>query len=160
MLAKQHTDTTMEGPAATRLVKTPGGRWARSYPLGAATHTLPTGGACAHHIAAAGGQVVEIDPDEQGDLVIVATLTRKAVKRVRRAHGGFHFNVGYELAWPGGSFTVWLSPHPGREGDTARPEQLRVLPTGDPDAQRLYGVRSDAEGFHSNYKRTLIVADR
>ena len=157
VLAKQHTDATLEDPAATRLVKASGGRRARSYPLGVATHVLPTGSACSHHLAAAGGQVVEIDLDEQGDPVIVGTLTRKAVKRSRRAHGEFHFNVGYQLACPGEAFTVWLSPHPGREGDTARPEQLRVLPTGDPDALRLSGIRSDAESFHSNYKRTLIV---
>lgn len=157
VLAKQHTDAALEDPAATRLVKAPGGRRARSYPLGVASHTLPSGSDCSHHIAAAGGHVVEIDLDEQGDPVIVGALARKAVKRSRRAHGQFHFNVGYELACPGETFTIWLSPHPGRDGDTTRPEQLRILPTGDPDAQRLYGIRSDAEGFHSNYKRTLIV---
>jgi hypothetical protein len=157
VLAKQHTDTTLDDPAATRLVKTPGGRRARSYPLGTATHDLPAGGTCHHQLAAAGGQVVEIDLDEQGDPVIIGTLSRKAVKRSRRRHGEFHFNVGYQVACPGQPFTIWLSPHPGRAGDTARPEQLRVLPAGDPDAQRLYGIRSDAEGFHSNYKRTLIV---
>lgn len=156
VLAKQHTDTTLNDPTLTRLVQTPQGRRARSYPLGTVTHPLPTG-QCAHQIAAAGGQVVEIDLDEAGDPVIVGTLTRTAVKRSRRAGGSYHFNVGYQLHCLREPFTVWLSPHPGRDGDTARPEQLRVLPTGDPDAQRLYGIRSDAESFHSNYKRTLIV---
>lgn len=76
----------------------------------------------------------------------------------RRAGGQYHFNVGYQLACPHESFTVWLSPHPGRdEIDTRRPENLRVIPTGDPDADRLAGIRSDAESFHSNYKRTLLV---
>jgi hypothetical protein len=125
--------------------------------VGTVTHPVPTGGFCAHQIAAAGGQVVEIDLDEQGDPVVVSTLTRRAVKRSRRAGGQFHFNVGYELVCPGEAFTVWLSPHPGRDGDSARPEQLRILPAGDPDSQRLAGIRSDAESFHSNYKRTLIV---
>jgi hypothetical protein len=101
--------------------------------------------------------VVEIDLDEQGDPVITATLTRRAIKRSRRSGGTYHFNVGYELDCPSGPFTVWLSPHPRKEDESARPEQLRLLPFGDPDAQRLAGIRSDAEGFHSNYKRTLIV---
>lgn len=157
VLAKQHTDAALEDSSTLRLVKTPGGRRARSYPLGIVTHQLPTGGTCPHQIAAAAGQVVEIDLDEQGDPVVVGTLTRGAVKRSRRAGGQFHFNVGYELDCPGEPFTVWLSPHPGRDSDTARPEHLRILPAGDLDAQRLYGIRSDAESFHSNFKRTLIV---
>jgi hypothetical protein len=178
VIAKQHTDSTSQSSkdhdgkdhdskdhnsgepgdlSDLRLVQTPTGRRARSLPLGTITHRLPTGAACAHQIAAAGGQVVEIDLDETGDPVITGQLSRTAVKRARRAGGHFHFNVGYELACPGEPFTVWLSPHPGKDGDTRRPEQLRVLPTGDPDTQRLYGVRSDAESFHSNYKRTLIV---
>lgn len=156
VLAKQHTDSTLDDPTATTLVQTPAGRRARSYPLGTITHAVPTG-TCSHHIAAAGGQVVEIDLDERGDPVVTGTLARKAVKRSRRAGGQYHFNVGYELACPAGPFTVWLSPHPGKNGETARPEQLRVLPAGDVDAHRLYGIRSDAESFHSNYKRTLIV---
>ena len=156
VLAKQHTDATLADPERTQLVQTPAGRRARSYPLGTVTHQLPTG-TCSHQLAAAGGRVVEIDLDERGDPVITTTLTRRAVKRSRRGNGQYHFNVGYELDCPSEPFTVWLSPHPGRGGDTARPEQLRILPTGDPDAQRLYGIRSDAEGFHSNFKRTLIV---
>jgi hypothetical protein len=157
VLAKQHTDAALEDPSALRLVKSPGGRRARSYPLGIVTHQLPLGGACPHQIAAAGSQVVEIDLDEQGDPVVLRPLTRRGIKRSRRAGGQFHFNVGWELDCPGEPFTVWLSPHPGKDSDLGRPEQLRLLPTGDPDAQRLQGIRSDAESFHSNYKRTLIV---
>lgn len=160
VLAKQHTDAASglatEALAGTTLVQTPEGRRARSYPLGTVTHQLPTG-PCHHQLAAAGGHVVEIDLDERGDPVIVGHLTRTQVKRARRAHGEYHFNVGYLLKCPTEPFLVWLSPHPGRDGDVGRPEQLRILPTGDPDAQRLYGLRSDAESFHSGYKRTLIV---
>lgn len=49
-LAKQHTDAALENRDALRLVKTPGGRRARSYPLGITTHQLPTGGSCPHQI--------------------------------------------------------------------------------------------------------------
>lgn len=156
VIAKQATSRTDEDVAGTRLVMTPSGRRARSYPLGTVTHDLPTH-QCAHQLAAVGGQVVAVDLDEAGDPVIVSTLARGPVKRQRRATGAYHFNVGYTLDCPSGPFTVWLSPHPGRDGDTRRPENLRVIPTDDPDAQRLYGLRSDAESFHSNFKRTLLV---
>jgi hypothetical protein len=89
---------------------------------------------------------------------VICTLTRGAVKRARRSNGRYHFNVGYQLDCPHEPLTIWLSPHPGRDDtDTRRPENLRIIPTGDPDADRLQGIRSDAESFHSNYKRTLIV---
>lgn len=100
--------------------------------------------------------MVQLDLDERGDPVVVATPRRGPVKRVRRADGRFHFNLGYDIACPYGEFTTWLSPH-GRDGDYARPENLRVIPDDDPVAQRLRGLRSDAEAFHSNLKRTLIV---
>lgn len=156
VLAKQHSDAASNDPTSTQLVKTPNGRRARSYPLGVVHHELPNG-RCHHTIAAAAGNVVEIDLDDRGDPVITSTLTRRAVKRARRADGRHHFNVGYQLACPLETFTIWLSPHPGHDTDPSRAENLRVIPNDDPDALRLYGLRSDAESFHSNYKRTLIV---
>lgn len=156
VLAKQHRDTTGRDPAKTQLVQTPHGRRSRSYPLGTVSHDLPTG-ACHHTIAAAGGTVVEVDLDDRGDPVIVSTLTRRAVKRARRNTGRYHFNVGYQLHCPSEPFTIWLTPHPGHDGETSRPEHLRIIANKDPDALRLYGLRSDAESFHSHYKRTLIV---
>jgi hypothetical protein len=158
VLAKQATsapaDTTEIATAAT--VMTPAGRRARSYPLGHVAHQLPTG-PCEHQLATIGGQVVEIGLDEAGDPVVLSTLQRGQIKRVRRSTGKFHFNVGFRLECPVEPFTLWLSPHPNKSGDTRRPENLRVFASADPDAQRLYGIRSDAESFHSHYKRTLIV---
>ncbi|WP_157210207.1 hypothetical protein [Nocardioides aequoreus] len=159
VLAKQHADAAGDDREGLSLVKTPNGHRARSIPLGTIAHDLPNR-TCRHHIAAAAGQVVEIDLDDSGDPVVVSTLSRSHVKRQRRRDGHYHFNVGYQLACPYETVTVWLSPHPDKNaapGDHRRPEQLRILPTGDPDALRLAGIRSDAESFHSNYKRTLIV---
>ena len=156
VLANVHTDATSEDTDRASLVKTPEGRRARSLPLGPISHQLPTG-PCVHQIAAAGGQIVEIDLDETGDPVIVRTLTRTAVKRSRRATGQYHFNVGFRLECPQEPFTTWLSPHAHAGGDTRRPEQLRIISPGDPDATRIGGLRSDAESFHSHFKRTLIV---
>jgi len=142
-------------PGALATVRTERGRLARSYSLGVVTHTLPTG-QCAHPIAAIGGRVVQLDLDERGDPVVVATPRRRDIKRSRRVNGEYHFNLGYEIACPYGDFTTWLSPH-GTSGDTSRPENLRALPDDDPDSLRLRGLRSDAESFHSNYKRTLLT---
>jgi hypothetical protein len=157
VLAKQATNAPNDAElAGTQLAMTPAGRRARSYPLGHVSHDLPTG-PCRHQIAAVAGQVVEIDLDEAGDPVVVNVLARGQVKRSRRSDGSFHFNVAFQLPCPVEAFTVWLSPHPGKTGDLRRPENLRVIPSTDPDAQRLMGIRSDAESFHSQFKRTLIV---
>lgn len=156
VLAKPHGDPTGQDPVDAPLVQTPTGRRARSYPLGTVTHRLPTG-SCAHNLASVGGRVVELDLDEAGDPVVTRALVRRSIKRARRADGRYHFNVGYELDCPSETFTVWLSPHQRESDDISRPEQLRLIPSGDPDALRLYGLRSDAESFHSNYKRSLIV---
>jgi len=159
VLAKHHTSAARDPNtqlATTDLVMTPSGRRARSHPLGPVAHDLPTG-PCHHHLATVGGQVVELGLDEAGDPVVVSVPNRGQVKRVRRSTGAYHFNVGYRLDCATEPFTVWLSPHPGKDGDTRRSENLRVIPATDPDAQRLQGIRSDAESFHSHYKRTLIV---
>ncbi|MGH1561450.1 hypothetical protein [Mumia sp. DW29H23] len=154
VLAKQAKDAATD--TATQLVQTPSGRRARSHPLGILTHTLPNGHECGHTLATVGGRVAEIGLDEAGDPVLVALLERSSVKRSRRTDGHFHFNVGYTIGCPQASFTTWLSPH-ATSADAQRPEYLRVIPVGDPDADRLLGIRSDAESFHSNYKRSLLV---
>ncbi|NTW40113.1 MAG: hypothetical protein HGA44_09520, partial [Cellulomonadaceae bacterium] len=69
-----------------------------------------------------------------------------------------HFNLGYDVPCPTGDFTVWLSPH-GTPESSARPENLRAIPDDDAYSLRLRGLRSDAESFHANLKRTLL-ADR
>ncbi|MDO8107209.1 hypothetical protein Q6348_08375 [Isoptericola sp. b441] len=153
VLAKQpeYTDAA-QAPAA---VRTDQGRRAPSLPLGLATHTTAAG-PCSHTLAAVKGRVSLLDLDDAGDPVVVATLTRGAVKRSRRKDGTHHFNVGYRIPCPAGDFTTWLSPHPTGPGDP-RPEQLRILADDDPDAMVIRGIRSDAESNHAQFKRTLIT---
>jgi hypothetical protein len=141
--------------ATTPLVRTDDGKRVPSMPLEVVVHDTAQG-PCPHALAAINGAPVELDLDESGDPVIRAPLQRGPVKRARRKHGGYHFNVGYRVACPRGDFDVWLSPHPSRPGDS-RPEALRILPAADPDALRLRGLRSDAESVHSGFKRTLLV---
>ncbi len=154
VMAKQGKYTPTDH--SPNLVQTPSGRRARSFPLEPVTHDTPDG-PCTHLLATIDGAVVALDLNEAGDPTVVATLTRGPVKRARRAGGQYHFNVGYTLACPRGETTVWLQPHATKDGNPHRPDQLRVIPTSDPDAQRLMGIRSDAESFHAMYKRTLIV---
>ena len=44
-----------------------------------------------------GGRVVEVGLDETGDPVVLAELSRGAVKRFRRTNGSYHFNIGYHV---------------------------------------------------------------
>ena len=156
VLANLPTGAPADPDTAAPLVLNDRGRRARSYPLGPVSHDTPLG-ACTHQLAALDGRVVEIGLDETGDPVVLAGLARGAVKRFRRAGGEFHFNVGYHLDCPTQPFTTWLSPHPGSSGEAGRPQNLRLIPPGDPDFTALYGLRNDAESFHSNLKRTLLV---
>lgn len=136
-------------------VRLPNGRTAKSYPLGMVSHDTPLG-ECSHILGTIGGRVVQLDLDEGGDPVVVATPRRGPIKRSRRTNGQYHFNLGYDIDCTDGPFTVWLSPH-GTPGNPARPENLRAIPDDDPDSLRLRGLRSDAESFHANLKRTLLV---
>lgn len=152
VLAKTPNAIT-QGP--TTLVNV-GGKRARSYPLGVVSHDTRAG-ACHHQLAAVDGAVVELGFDETGDPVVTATLERGPVKRSRRAGGQYYFNVAYKVPCPRGPFVTWQSPHATRSSDTTRPHNLRIIHEADPDFARLYGLRNDAESFHSNLKRTLIV---
>jgi len=154
VIAKQPTYTDEELVTAP-IVKTGDGKRVLSIPLGVATHQTATG-PCHHTLAAINGAVTEVDLDESGDPVIRSTLARGPIKRARRQHGLYHFNIAYRISCPHGDYDVWLSPHAKTPGDP-RPEALRVLPDGDPDTLRLRGLRSDAESVHSGFKRTLIT---
>lgn len=140
---------------AAQVVRMSNGRTARSFPLGLVSHDVAVG-PCRHALGTVGGRVVQLDLDDRGDPVVVATPRRGPIKRSRRANGEYHFNLGYDVQCPAGDFTVWLSPHGSDEG-ASRPENLRAIPDGDPDSLRLRGLRSDAESFHANLKRTLLV---
>ena len=156
VLAKTPAATALEPGLHQPLFVNHAGKRQRSYPLGFHTHDTPTG-PCRHQLAALDGAVVELDLDENGDPVVVHHLERGAVKRSRRATGEHHFNIGYRIPCPRQPCTAWLSPHPGRADDLGRPHNIRVIAESDPDFAHLYGLRNDAENFHSNLKRTLIV---
>jgi len=129
-------------------------RW---FTLGTWEHDSPTG-TCTHQLAAVDGAVTEVGLDVAGKPVVLGRLDRKQVKRSQRGTGRYHFNVAYSVPCPGGSFLAWVTPH-GEPGDDnhRRADAMRVIAEGEPDFSRLYSIRSDAESFNSQLKRTLLV---
>jgi hypothetical protein len=80
------------------------------------------------------------------------------VKRPRRSSGRYHFYVAYEVGCPGGPFLAWVTPHAlAGEPDHRRADAIRVIAEGEPDFDRPYGLRNDAESFNSQLKRNLLV---
>lgn len=153
VLCKPPTETgTTSTPAMLRL---PGGRAAHSTVLGSWEHT-PAGRRCVHHIAAVDGAPCEIALDETGDPALVAQLVRRQVKRPRTKDGRYRFSAAYEVPCSREPFWVWLSPHAERgDPDAHRAETFRIITAGDEDGGRLYGIRSDAESHHDQFKQTL-----
>jgi hypothetical protein len=133
-----------------------GAKAPRWYPLGVWEHDVDTG-SCGHSLAAVDGAVSEIGLDDAGQPVVLHRLHRSQVKRSRRASGRYHFNVAYNVPCTHGSFTAWVTPHgePG-DDDHRRAGHVRVIADGEPDFQRLYGLREDAESTNSMLKRSLL----
>ena len=153
VLCKPPTETS--STATPSLLRLPGGRAARSTVLGTWEHA-PGGRRCLHHVAAVDGAPCEIALDETGDPALVAQLARRQVKRPRGKDGRYRFSAAYEIPCTQGPFWVWLSPHAERgDADAHRAETFRIITAGDPDGARLYGIRSDAESHHSQFKQTL-----
>ena len=140
---------------AARQGKTVPARW---FTLGIWEHAVAGGRACTHQLAAIDGAVHEVGLDDAGGPTVVARLVRKQIKRPRRSTGRFHFNVAYAVPCPDGEFLAWVTPH-GEAGDAdhRRADAVRVIAEGEADFSRLYSVRSDAEAFNSQLKRTLLV---
>lgn len=134
----------------------------RYYPLGAwehdTSHTPGGSTTCTHQLGAVDGAVSEIALNEVGKAVILHRLERRQIKRPRRASGRYHFNVAYEVPCPQEPFTAWITPHAlASETSHTRADAVRIIAEGEPDFDRLYGLRNDAESFNSEFKRTLIV---
>lgn len=142
------------GKTAARKGRASRGRW---HTLGTWEHDTPQG-PCTHQLAAVDGAVSEIGLDQEGKPVVLARLERRQVKRPRRASGRYHFNVAYEVPCPTDPFPAWVTPH-GLAGDTDHKtaDAVRVIAEGEPDFDRLYGLRNDAESWNAQLKRSLLV---
>lgn len=145
------------GKTAVRRGKTGAAAGPRWLALGTWEHG-DDAGPCRHLLAAVDGAVCETGLDEEGKPTVLQRLVRRQVKRPRRTSGRYHFNVGYEVPCDRGSFLAWVTPHaqPG-DRDARRADAVRVIAEGEPDFDRLYGLRNDAESFNSQLKRTLLV---
>ena len=111
---------------------------------------------CAHSLHTEDGQVIDVGLADDGSPKVLAVTRRHQVKRTQRGDGTYRFNVAVEVPCPKGAFTIWLSPHATGDRDTT-PEHVRLIPPGDPDFARLYGMRNDAESFNASFKRSLLV---
>jgi hypothetical protein len=90
--------------------------------------------------------------------VVLSRLIRRQVKRPRRSTGRFHFNVAYEVPCPAEPFQAWITPHAlAGDSDHKTADAVRIIAEGEPDFDRLYGLRNDAESFNSQLKRSLLV---
>ena len=153
-----HLDHLMRTHGLVVINKTHGSRKAtRWFTLGTWEHTTPHG-PCTHTLAAVDGAVTETGLDDVGDPVALHRLTRRQVKRPRRASGRYHFSVGYEIPCPTGAFLAWVTPH-AETGDRhhRQADAVRIIAAGEDDFTRLYGLRNDSESLNSEYKRTLLV---
>lgn len=135
------------------------GTWEHdATPGDARAGSVGAGGSCTHTLAAVDGSVSEIGLDDEGRPVVLRRLARRQVKRPRRTSGRYHFNVAYEVPCQLGSFLAWVTPHAlAGETDHKRADAVRVIAEGEPDFDRLYGLRNDAESFNSQLKRSLLV---
>jgi hypothetical protein len=103
------------------------------------------------------GAVHDAVVDDSGTTTLSEPLQRTQVRRYERADGGWRFSLGVDVPCAAGGFVAWIAPHPqDGESDTGRPDQLRLLPEGDPYFQTLYGLRNDSEAINAAYKRTLV----
>jgi hypothetical protein len=133
--------------------KTPG-RW---HTLGTWTHDTPDGD-CHHQLAAVDGAVSEVGLDDAGAPAVLARLVRRQVKRPRRSTGRFHFNVAYAIPCRYGEVLAWITPHStAAEAGHRQADAVRVIAQGEPDFDRLYPRRSDAEALNRAYKATLPI---
>ena len=95
--------------------------------------------------------------DEAGE-VVFRRLERVAVKRHLNRTGGHRFYVEYRLPADKGSGIVRVRLDKTTQDAATkfnRPEHLRGIPTDDPDWDRLYPRRSDAESINRALDDTL-----
>ena len=80
--------------------------------------------------------------------------TRHQTKRQQRSDGTFAFYARHTLDCPraGVTHSWWEALTPTRDDNAAgfkRCEYLRILPGTDPDYDRVYGMRADAESLNA-----------
>lgn len=133
-----------------------GNRTWRTVPLGQWTHTIGRR-RCTHTLVTHNGAIHDTTLDDAGNAHLSDPLPRQQIRRYPRPDGGHRFTLGVHVPCPRQPFTAWISPHP-QPGDnsTGRPDQMRLIPPGDPHFQTLYGLRNDSEAINSKYKRTLV----
>lgn len=149
--------------AAKAGAKTPrrkdGKREEKSTYLEDKTITLPDGGSRALRLYAKGGALGIGELTDTGDLKLVE-LRRKRTHRNADKNGRYRWYNDYELPdrYGGGTLTMRLHGNEqDRERKLNRTENLRPIPMTDPDFERLYPRRNDAESINRDLDDTLYL---
>jgi hypothetical protein len=134
-----------------------GRREEKSTRIETKTITLPDGTERNVELYARGGAVGIGDLTERGDLHYIE-LTRVRTHRTRDKSGRFRWYNDYRLPDHLGNGIVTVRLH-GSPQDAARKlnrtENVRPIPSTDPDFARLYPRRNDAESINRNLDDTL-----
>jgi len=120
------------------------------------TVNTPTG-PIAVKLFARGGQLGVGELTETGDVAFVP-LERVRIHRARSKAGTYRWYSDHRLPEEYGGGTITVRLH-GNDGDASRKfnrtENLRPLPPADPDFDRLYARRNDAESINRHLDDTL-----
>lgn len=120
------------------------------------TVTTPTG-ARDVKLFARGGQIGLVDLTETGDLTFTP-LERIRTHRTPSKAGTFRWYNDYRLPAEYGASAVTVRLH-GNDDDQKRKfnrtENVRPIPPGDPDFERLYRRRNDAESINRHLDDSL-----
>jgi hypothetical protein len=146
--------------AATKKPRRRGGRRVeKTLHLDDKVIRLADGTARVIHVYARGGAIGIAEVTNTGDLDL-DELRRVRTHRIRDKSGAFRWYNDYQLPERLGAGTVTVRFH-GTDHDAARkinrPENLRVIPAGDPDFARLFRRRNDAESINRAIDDTLYL---
>ena len=122
------------------------------------SRTVPTSAGPAEiKIFTHGGQIGIGELDDTGEIAFTA-LQRIRTHRTRAKTGMYRWYNDYRLPPAAGGGTITIRLH-GNEDDTKRrfnrTENIRPIPPGDPDFERLYPRRNDSESINRHFDDTL-----
>jgi hypothetical protein len=136
---------------------TPRRRIPKSAHVETKTITVPDGTTTTVQLYACDGAIGLGELDDRGDLTF-QPLPRVRTHRTQAKNGKYRWYNQYELPTELGGGTITVRLHANEEDARRRfnrTENVRPIPADDPDFQRLYPRRNDAESINRNLDDTL-----
>ena len=121
--------------------------------------TQPGGSTITVRLFSKAGAIGIMPPTEAGELLFMP-LVRKRTHRMRANTGLYRWYNDYRLPehLGGGQITVRLHPiEEDRRRRFNRTENVRPIPSSDPDFPSLYGRRNDSESLNRSLEDTLFL---